>query len=129
MDYIDYFATLGPSFLFRSPALVAWIVAVILSVLMLNRGGGRAERLLLIGSGLMLANNLLSPFASVFMQWFIVAHRGDIQSVGLISGLVNIPLGIISLAGIVCLVVAFWTRWKTHGQQGDKAQVSQTAAE
>jgi hypothetical protein len=129
LDYIDYFAILGPSFLFRSPALVAWIVAVILSVLMLNRGGGRAERLLLIGSGLMLANNLLSPFASVFMQWFIEAHRGNMQSVGLISGLVNITLGIISLAGIVCLVVAFWIRWKTHGQRGDKAQVSQTAAE
>jgi hypothetical protein len=129
LDPIDYFVTLWPSLIVRIPVLIAWIVAVILSVLMLNRGGGRAERLLLIGSGLMLVNNLLSPFASVFMQWFIVAHRGDIQSVGLISGLVNIPLGIISLAGIVCLVVAFWTRWKTHGQQGDKAQVSQTAAE
>lgn len=128
MDYVDYFVTLWPSFIVRIPALIAWIVAVIISVHMLNKGGGRAERLLLIGSGLMLANNLLSPFTAVLMQWFIVGNRGDFQSIGLISGLINIPLGIISLAGIVCLVFAFWTRWKTHGQQ-DKTQMQQTAVE
>jgi hypothetical protein len=128
LEPIDYFVTLWPSLIVRIPVLIAWIVAVILSVRMLSRGGGRAERLLLIGSGLMLVNNLLSPFTAVLMQWFIVEHRGNMQSIGLISGLVNIPLGIISLAGIVCLVVAFWIRWKTCGQQ-DKAQMQQTTVD
>jgi hypothetical protein len=128
LDPIDYFVTLWPSLIVRIPVLIAWIVAVILSVRMLSRGGGRAERLLLIGSGLMLANNLISPFTAVLMQWFIVEHRGDFQSIGLISGLVNMPLGIISLAGIVCLVFAFWARWKTHRQQ-DTYQAHQSLAE
>ena len=114
MNFMDYFTGVGPSFLFQSPVLIAWIVAIIISIRILNRGGGKAERFLLIGSSLMLAQSLINPFTTVLMQWFTVEHRGDIQSIGLISGLVNIPLAIISLAGIVCLVYAFWTRWKTY---------------
>jgi hypothetical protein len=118
---MDYFTGVGPSFLLQSPVLIGWIVAIIISIRMLNRGGGKAERFLLIGSSLMLAQGLISPFTTVLMQWFTVEHRGDIQSIGLISGLVNIPLAIISLAGIVCLVYAFWTRWKTNTSEQSEA--------
>ena len=111
---MEYFLRVGPSLLLRSPILLAWIVGIVIAARMLKRGGGKAERLLLIGCSLMLAEGLISPFTTVLIQWFIVEHRGDMQSIGLISGLVNIPLSITSLVGIVCLVYAFWTRWKTN---------------
>ena len=117
MDFVDYFAPVGPSLLFRSPVLVAWIVGIVIAARMLKRDGGKSERLLLIGCCLMLAQQIISPFTSVLMQWYIVENRGEVsaQDFGLFSSLTNIPLSIISLAGIVCLVYAFWTRWKSYG--------------
>jgi len=37
-------------FISRVPQLVAWTVAIILAVMMVRRGGGKAEKLLLAGS-------------------------------------------------------------------------------
>ena len=48
-------------FISRVPHLVAWTVAVILAVIMVRRGGGKAEKLFLTGSGLMLISTLPSP--------------------------------------------------------------------
>ena len=41
-------------FISRAPYLAAWTVAVILAVIMVRRGGRKAEKLLLAGSSLML---------------------------------------------------------------------------
>jgi hypothetical protein len=115
MDFMDYFDPVWPSLLLRSPVIIAWIVAIVLAARMFKRDGGKSERLLLIGCSLMLAQQLISPFQQVLVHWLIFQHEGDLQRLGLINGLIGIPIGIISLAGIVCLVFAFWTRWKSHG--------------
>ena len=114
---MEFFATLGPSLLFRSPMLVAWLVGIIISAYMLKKGGGKAERLLLIGCCLMFAGQLLSPFAQVLTTWFMAEHGADlpVENIGLIIGLSGIPLTLMTMAGIVSLVFAFWTRWKSQG--------------
>ena len=119
MDIMEYLAPVGMALLFRSPVIIAWIIGVILAARMLRRDGGKSERLLLIGCGLMLAVQLISPFTGALTRWYIVENRGDIgaQSIALFTSLTNLPFAIISLAGIVCLVYAFWTRWKSHRQQ------------
>jgi len=112
---MEYFATVGPDFLFRTPMLVAWLVGIIISVHMLKKRGGKAERLLLIGCSLMFAENFIRPFEGSFISWYIAEHGPGLECLGLIHGLTALPLSLVGLAGIVYLVLAFWTRWKGQG--------------
>ena len=108
-----YFASVGPTFLFKSPILVAWIVGIVIAARMLKKGRGKAERLLLIGCCLMLAEMLISPFAQVFTIRLIEERTITAQSIGITLGIAGIPFAIISLAGIVCLVYAFWMKFRS----------------
>jgi len=110
---MDYFASVGPTFLSKSPILVAWIVGIVFAARMLKRGGGKAERLLLIGCCLMLTESLVSPFSKMLIPWLIDEQSMSFQRVGFIMSIANIPLAIISLAGIVCLVYAFWMKFRS----------------
>jgi len=109
---MEYFASVGPTLLFCSPVLVGFIVGIVLATRMLKKGGGKAERLLLIGCCLMLAEMLISPFIHVLIIRLIEERTITAQGIGLTSSIVQIPLGIISLAGIVCLVYAFWMKFR-----------------
>ena len=93
-----------------SPSLVGWIVALVLAVIMLRRGGGRAERLLVAGISLMLVNTLITIPMGGLAMW--LSDTG--MSVGTVLSRVLWVRGLISLAGIVCLVYAFWTRFKVN---------------
>ena len=118
---MDYFSPVGPALLFKSPMLVAWIVGIVLAARMLKKGGGKAERLLLIGCCLMLAETLISSFTQVLLLWLIGERKVTAQDIGFTMSIARIPLGIISLAGIVCLVYAFWIKFRSslRGEQGD----------
>ena len=100
------------------PELVAWGVGIVLAVLMVRRGGGKAEKLLLAGCSLMFVVKLAAPLLNEFVQW-LGAERGmsniDIaQTMGLA---INLPFTILSIAGFVCLVIAFWVRFRTRKQE------------
>ena len=110
---MEYFVSVGPTLLFCSPVLVGWIVGIILATRMLKKGGGKAERLLLIGCCLMLAEMLISPFAQVFTIRLIEERTITVQSIGITLGIAGIPFAIISLAGIVCLIYAFWIKFRS----------------
>ena len=100
-----------------APALVGWIIAVVLAAIMLKRGGARAERFLLAGVSLMLLQSLLAIPTSALGIW-LNADRGmtnvDIafwlSMFGLIRGCVGLP-------GIICLVYAFWVKFKKRQEQ------------
>lgn len=98
--------------LFSIPALVGWIVAVVLAAVMLRHGGARAERFLLVGASLMLLGASLDIPTPALSMWLSVA-RGmtNVEAASVLSvfGLVR---GVISLAGIICLVYAFWVKFK-----------------
>ena len=111
---MDYFASVGPTLLLKSPMFVAWIIGVVIAARMMKRGGGKAERLLLIGCCLMLAESLVSPFSTVLMLWLIAQQSMPGQRASFIMSLTRIPLAIISLAGIVCLVYAFWIKFRAR---------------
>jgi len=105
-------------FISRVPHLVAWTVAIILAVIMVRRGGGKAEKLLLAGSSLMFVAQLVSPYLSGFVSWLI--HEQG-MSRALASGLaVSLPMGVLSLSGIVCLVYGFWLRFMAKKQGKDE---------
>ena len=107
-------AVFTDDFISRVPHLVAWTVAVILAVTMVRRGGGKAEKLLLAGSGLMLVSTLASPLLKELSTW-LVTEQGMSRAAA--SGwFVSLPLGILTVAGFICLVSAFWMRFMTKKQ-------------
>jgi len=103
-------------FVSRAPYLAAWTVAIILAVLMVRRGGGKTEKLFLAGSSLMLAHSLASPLLMVLWAW-LVSEQG-VRRTAASGWVISLPLGILALAGFVCLVWAFWMRFmKKQGQE------------
>ena len=108
MSYLD---AVGLAFLGSSPMLLAWLIGIVLAVRMLRRGGGKAERLLLIGCSLMFVARIVSPFLTGLTLW-LIQEQGMSRAAA--SGLAfSLPVTILGMAGIVCLIYAFWTRWKT----------------
>ena len=108
MSYLD---TVVPALLGNIPMLLAWLVGIVLAVLMLRRGGGKAEKLLLAGCSLMFLAVIIRPFLTGLALW-LVAERGMTRD-GAAGLAFSLPISILSMAGIVCLILAFWTRWRT----------------
>ena len=101
-------------FVSRIPYLVAWTVAVILAVMMVRRRGGKAEKLFLTGSSLMFASTLASPLLKALLAWLVNDRGASLLSSGWV---VSVPLGILSISGVVCMVYAFWVRFRTTGKE------------
>ena len=90
------------------PELVAWGIGIILAVLMVRWGGGKAEKLLLAGCGLMFAAQLISLLLTDMIPW-MSEQRISAQGLGIIRSLSS---GLPSLTGIICLVIAFRFRFR-----------------
>jgi len=98
----------------HTPALLAWLVGIVLAVLMVRRGGGKAEKLFLVGCALMFVVDLINPLLRELVKWWMsgqdMSYIATAQAMGLA---VSLPLGVLSLVGLVCLAWAFWIRfWK-----------------
>jgi hypothetical protein len=89
-----------------------WIAVIIFAAVMLGRGGGRAERLFIAGASIKLAAVLLGIPANSILVWLIgKGHETDYVSSVLIGS--SIFLEAVSMAGILCLVYAFWLKFNT----------------
>jgi hypothetical protein len=93
-----------------APGLVVWIVALVLSIVLSKRSSGKLERFLIAGSSLMLVSTFLSVFVPVIERHLIQSGLSNVSAAGVISG-INIFLGLISLAGIICLFYAIWKKF------------------
>ena len=96
--------------------VIAWIVALVFAVRMTRNNGGRPERLLLIGVSLMLVSSVVgSVWDGLYFSlrsW--IAEAGvDYMTVGWTFSVIGIVRGLISLAGIILLVYAFWKKFKS----------------
>jgi hypothetical protein len=105
------FSVMLSGLIMAAPYLVAWIVAIIVAVIMLRRGGHRAERFLLAGSCLMLTTSLLSVPIPAIVSWLVEGGASRVEAASVISGF-NLFRGFIGLAGILCLIYAFWIKFK-----------------
>ena len=110
---MNYFELVGPSLLRHAPELLGWLVGVILVLRMLRRGGGKAEKLFLAGCSLMFAVRIISLLLDNMVPWMREQGMGA-QGIGTIYSLVS---GMPSLAGFVCLVFAYWVRFRTKRQE------------
>ena len=103
-----YFESIVYELLGRLPVIIAWVVAIAFATAMVNRGGGKAEKFLLAGGCLMLAVQIITPVLNGTVP--LMSQRG--LSLITFAYINSITAGIISLAGIVCLVYAFWVKFK-----------------
>lgn len=100
------------------PELVAWGIGIILAIIMVRRGGGKAEKLLLAGCSLM----FVAPLSGLLLQdqlRQLLLDQGRSYIDMIRSPLwiaVSIIVGLISLAGIVCLIWAFLARFRVRKQ-------------
>ncbi len=99
-----------------APYLAAWIAAIIFSVIMLRRGGGRAERFLLIGSCLMLASKVFGV-PTVLIVPLLVNRGWNLDRAPFVLTGFGFFLGLISMAGIVYLFYAFWIKFKDKANE------------
>lgn len=111
---MSYFEMVGPYLLRNTPELLAWLVGIVLAVSMLRRGGGKTEKLLLAGCSLMFVIQLARPFLSGLVSLLLREGWRTPQAVGLI---LQLPMAILGIAGLVCLVFAFWVRFRTRRQE------------
>jgi hypothetical protein len=102
----------GISVLRYIPELVAWLFGIVLAVLMVKRGGGKTEKMLLAGCCLLFAAQLISLSLSGMIPW-LREQSMSAQQLGLTLSISGIP----SLAGFICLIIAFWTRFRVRRQE------------
>ena len=96
--------------------VAAWVIAIVSAIIMVRYGGGKPERLLLIGVSLMLASSVVVSIWAALMPWLVlkITEAGsDRITIAIISSIVNITRGLISFTGIIFLIYAFWRKFKT----------------
>jgi len=116
---IDYLMILGTI----APALVLWIAVIIFAVIMLRRGGGRAERFMIAGAGIKIVSNLLRIPMVFIVPWLIDRGYSSDYAISVSTGY-GIFLNVIGMAGIICLVYAFWVKFKTRSLEGIDTKIS-----
>jgi hypothetical protein len=99
------------------PEMLAWLVGIVLAVLMVRRGGGKAEKLLLAGCSLMFAVKLVTPLLSEVVQSLSQSGMSYEEIANRMSLFSGIPTSVLALAGLVCLVIAFWARFRAKRQE------------
>lgn len=99
-----------------APGLAIWIVALIMSSILMKKGGSKPERLLILGSSLMLVSSILSIFQPYIANYLGRSDMSNVSAAGFVSG-INLFLGLISLAGIICLFYAIWRKFNSNLKQ------------
>ena len=95
------------------PELLAWLFGIILAVLMVRRGGGKTEKLLLAGCSLMFAARLATPLLSELVHRLASEQGMSNIDIAQTTGLaVTLPMSVLIIASLVCLVWAFWVRFR-----------------
>lgn len=94
------------------PGLIAWVFGIVMAVMMLRRGGRLTEKLFLAGCSLLFLGMIAALVLNNISPWI---HEQQISAMtfGLIYSL---SAGILSLAGFVLLVWAFWKKFWRGGQ-------------
>ena len=94
-----------------APSLAFWIAVIVLAAIMLQRSANRAERFLVAGAGLKLLSNLLSIPAVAIVPWLIGRGYSIDYANSVVTGY-GIFCKIVGMTGIICLLYAFWIKYK-----------------
>ncbi|MFC2072670.1 hypothetical protein ACFLUU_08260 [Chloroflexota bacterium] len=84
---------------------------------MVRWGGGKAEKLFLIGCSLIFTSELANPLVGGLVKWLISERNMSRLATAQTMGLARLPLAILGLAGFVCLIWAFWLRFRVKRRE------------
>ena len=93
-----------------APFLIVWIAAIVIATMLLRRRRGRAEKFLLAGAGVMLVSSLLM-FPGAVISSYLVERGATLTDAASAAWSLNLVRGVIGMAGIICLVYAFWMKF------------------
>jgi len=93
-----------------APSLIVWIAAIVLAGVLLRRRGGRAEKFLLAGAGVMLVSSLLMILGVAIVP-YLVERGATITDAASAASSLNLLRSVIGMVGIICLVYAFWVKF------------------
>ena len=111
MDFSDISSIILNGLIARAPFLAAWIAATTIAAIMLRHGGGRAERFLLAGSCVMLLGSLLHIPVPLIVPWLVESGMSMVEAASRVTYF-GMFASLVSMAGIGCLVYAFWIKFK-----------------
>jgi uncharacterized membrane protein len=106
-----------------APALALWIAVIVFAAIMLRRGGGRAERFMITGAGLKIISNLLGIPVAFIPIWLVDRGYSTDSAVSIASNC-SIFINVIGMAGIICLVYAFWVKFRERNVEGVPKEAS-----
>jgi hypothetical protein len=101
------------SFINALPALAVWIAAIVFASILYHRGAGKPEKLLLVGSIIILIGTLLDIPVDYIISGIKQSEFSNANTAFLYSA-IKIFLGLIKLVGIICLFRAFWTKYNEN---------------
>jgi hypothetical protein len=101
-----------------APSLVFWIAVIVFAAVMLGRGGGRAERFLIAGAGIKILSSLLI-IPTAFITLWLVDKGYRITYASSVANYCGIFLDVVGMAGIICLIYAFWLKFKERYFKGE----------
>ena len=93
-----------------APFLIVWIAAIVIVAILFRRRRGKAEIFLLIGTGVMLVSSLLM-FPGVVVSPYLVERGATMADAASAARSLNLVRGVVDMAGIICLVYAFWMKF------------------
>ncbi len=113
MEISDFFGLWLGYLIGAAPSLILWIAVIVFATIMLRRAGGRAERFLVAGAGIEIAGTLLRIPVGAIAPWLF--HQGySITYISTVTTGSGIFLNVISMAGIICFIYAFWVKFKAR---------------
>jgi hypothetical protein len=111
-----YLVMVVPALVTKMPVLLLWLTGIVLSVLMIRRGGGKAEKLLLAGCAIKFTEQIYGAFIPGVVAYMMSEQVRAAPSVFMWIGVS------LSLAGFVCLILAFWTKFKSPLRSDSKLE-------
>lgn len=95
----------------QAPILIFWTAVLIFAIVMLRRGGGKAERFFIAGASVKLLGNVLAVLRIGIAVWIIPGRpipASDVVSI--VSGY-DLFIRAIGMAGLLLLLYAFWLKF------------------
>lgn len=95
-----------------APSLIVWIAATVIATVLLRRRRGKAEKFLLAGGVVMVVNSLLMIPGAVVSP-YLIERGATMTDAASAARSLNLLRNVIGMVGIICLVYAFWVKFKT----------------
>jgi hypothetical protein len=96
----------------QAPVLIFWIAVLIFAIVMLRRGGGRAERFFIAGASVKILGTLLGVLRFGIALWIIPGRPIPADDIVTIVSGYDLFIRVIGMAGLLLLFYAFWLKYK-----------------